>query len=169
VAVPFDPPALMVELARFDVDYVLVGDLAAVVHGSPTTTNDADIVPANDRANLERLSQVLHELNARIRDIATPDGIPFGPHPALLASMQILNLQTKHGDLDLTFAPAALHDYEALLAASQLFTIAGVEVRVASLDDVIRSKLASGRPKDLAVLPTLRALQELKRSESDVE
>jgi len=166
MAVPFDPSALLTQLAAFEVDYVLVGGLAAVVHGSPTTTNDADIVPARDRENLERLSNALRSLGARIRDIATPDGIPFDPHPALLSGMQILNLQTMFGDLDLTFSPAALDDYGALVAESQMFVVAGIEVRVASLADVIRSKTAAGRPKDLAVLPTLHALQELKRSET---
>jgi hypothetical protein len=157
---PLDPECIFRVLADNDVEYVLVGGLAAVVHGSTAFTNDADIVPSRELANLERLAAALRVLDARLRSPDDPQGIPFDPHPTLLASMAMLNLTTRCGDLDLTFTPPALDDYDALVAASVEFELAGHTVRVAALRDVIRSKEAADRPKDRATLPILRALEE---------
>lgn len=157
---PLDPDCIFRVLRDHEVDYVLVGGLAAVLHGSTAMTNDADIVPAPDPGNLERLSDALRDLEARIRTHTEPDGLAFDPHPALLESMAMLHMTTRCGDLDLTFSPTALDDYESLAANSVLFELAGCEVKVAALADVIRSKEAAGRPKDHATLPILRALEE---------
>lgn len=157
---PLDPPCLFAALADHEVDYVLVGGLAAVLHGSPAMTNDADIVPRRDPENLGRLSGALGSLEARLRVAEAPDGVAFDAHPSLLASMTMLHLTTRCGDLDLAFAPAGLDDYEALVANSVTFELADCRVRVASLADIIRSKTAAGRPKDHAVLPILHRLAE---------
>ena len=163
---PLDPQCIFRALSDHDVDYVLVGGLGAVLHGSSTLTNDADIVPARDPANLERLSESLRSLGARLRVPEDPGGIPFDPHPSLLASMAMLNMTTRCGDLDLTFSPAALDNYDALVATSVAFDIYGYRVRVAALSDIIRSKTAADRAKDRAVLPVLRALaEEIARAE----
>ncbi len=157
---PLDPECIFRTLSDHGVDYVLVGGLAAVLHGSPAMTNDADIVPAKAPENLERLGDALHDLDARLRVEGEPDGVAFDPHPALLASMAMLNMTTRCGDLDLTFSPPGLDDYDGLVANSQAFDITGCRVQVAALGDVIRSKTAAGRPKDHATLPILRALEE---------
>lgn len=164
---PLDPACLFAALADHEVDYVLVGGLAAVLHGSPAMTNDADIVPRRDPENLGRLSGALGSLEARLRVAEAPDGVAFDAHPSLLASMTMLNLTTRCGDLDLAFAPAGLDDYEALVADSVAFELAGCRVRVASLADIIRSKAAAGRPKDHAVLPILyRLAEEISRADT---
>ena len=157
---PLDPDCLFRTLDGHGVDYVLVGGLAAVVHGSSAMTNDADIVPAPDEQNLERLAAALRRV---------PDGpaVEFDPHPALLGSMAMLNTTTRCGDLDLTFRPTALDDYEQLRTDSHEFDLAGCRVHVAALADIIRSKEAADRPKDRATLPILRALQEeIRRAET---
>lgn len=161
---PFDPICLFEVLARHGVEHVIVGGMAAVIHGSPTTTVDADIVPATDQVNLERLSAALIDLKARIRTPDDPAGIEFEPHPVLLASMTALNLTTRCGDLDLTFTPDAIGGYDEIFERAERYDLESVIVLVASLDDVITSKRAADRPKDRAVLPVLEALRaELKR------
>lgn len=157
---PLDPECLFGVLGDHAVDYVLIGGLAGVLHGSTAMTNDADIVPADDRENLERLAEALRDLDARLRSPDTPEGVSFDPHPALLESMATLNMTTRCGDLDATFSPPGLTDYDTLAAASVEFEIAGRRVRVACLADIIRSKEAADRPKDRATLPILRALDE---------
>ena len=142
------------------VEYVLIGGLAAVVRGSSAMTNDADIFPAKTPENIERVSAALADLDARLRVESEPDGVSFDPHPSLLMSMATLNLTTRCGDLDLTFRPAALDDYDELVAASDEYELSGHRVRVAALADIIRSKEAAGRAKDHATLPILYALQE---------
>ena len=158
--VPFDPKCIFRVLEAHKIDYVLVGGLAGVLHGSTAMTNEADIVPARNAENLERLADALRDLDARLRTADTPDGVAFDPHPALLDSMAMLNMTTRCGDLDLTFSPAALDDYDALEANSEQFELAGCVVKVAALADIIRSKEAANRPKDHATLPILRALAE---------
>lgn len=157
---PLDPVCIFRVLAEHEVQYVLIGGLAAVLHGSPAMTNDADIVPAPDDENLTHLSEALRSLGARLRAAANPDGIAFDPHPALLAQMAIANLTTRCGDLDLAFTPAGIEGYAELIDAAVVFEIEGQVVQVAALHHIIRSKEAADRPKDRAVLPILYALRE---------
>ena len=96
-----DLPRLFEVLHRHGVVYVLIGGLAAVFHGSPFPTEDADITPRKDRPNLSRLAAALCELNARIRTEAVPDGPPFACDADGLAAAQTWNLQTDAGDVDL--------------------------------------------------------------------
>lgn len=157
---PLDPDCLFQVLAEPDVAYVLIGGLAAVLHGSTAMTNDADIVPAADDENMERLAKALLALQARLRAEDHPEGVAFDPHPALLRSMAMLNMTTRCGDLDLTLSLAAVGGYDELVPASNTFELAGVHVKVAALADIIRSKEAAGRAKDHATLPILYALRE---------
>ncbi|MEM9204437.1 MAG: hypothetical protein AAGC53_22580 [Actinomycetota bacterium] len=160
MAAPLDPACVFANLAEHEVDYVLIGGLAAVLHGSTAMTNDADIVPDPAPANLGRLATALRSLDARLRVPETPNGLPFEPHPALLGSMRVLNLTTRCGDLDLAAEPAGIESYALLEQNAIVFRVTGQRVRVAALADIIRSKEAAGRPKDHATLPILRALEQ---------
>ena len=157
---PLDPACIFRVLAEHEVQYVLIGGLAAVLHGSPAMTNDVDIVPAHDDENLAHLSEALRSLGARLRADTDPEGIAFDPHPALLAQMAIANLATRCGDLDVAFAPAGIQGYGELAGSAVVFEIDGHVVQVAALHHIIRSKEAADRPKDRAVLPILYALRE---------
>lgn len=161
---PLDPICLFDVLARHEVDYVLIGGLAAFLHGSTALTNDADIVPSPEPTNVSRLSAALIDLQARLRSTNDPNGVAFEPHPELLASMAILNLTTRCGDLDLTFTPSGTGGFDDLAATAITFDIEGTSVKIAALADIIRSKEAANRPKDRATLPILYALEdELRR------
>jgi hypothetical protein len=150
-------------LARHKVAYVLIGGLAASLHGSPHVTTDVDITPDRARENLERLAAALVELDARIRTEGEPGGLPFDRSAQMLARSSILNLTTRHGDLDLTFEPAGTAGYDDLRRSAVEIRIRRTRVVVASLADVIRSKEAAGREKDRLTLPTLRRLLERTR------
>ena len=151
-------------LDHHGVEYVLIGGLAAVLHGSPLPTVDADICPSLLPENLDRLAAALDELDARVRTPDTPDGIPFPRDAKFLAGIPLLNLVTRAGDLDLSFTPAGTTGFSDLVAHAVRVHIYGVPVSVASLEDVIRSKEAANRPKDLRTLPTLRQLlEEIRR------
>ena len=156
----FDPESLLEVLHRHDVRYVLIGGLAAALHGSATPTFDVDITPAVGAANLARLSTALTELDARIRVDGIPGGLPFSHDAASLAQMTTLNLVTRFGDLDIAFDPAGIADYSQWEADAVLVTVLGVPVQVAALDDIIQSKEAAGRDKDRLQLPMLRVLQQ---------
>ena len=153
-----DLARLLEALDRHKVAYVLIGGLAAVYHGSPFPTEDADITPQTDRANLERLAAALVELDAQIRTDAEPAGLPFTCDAESLAALKTVNLTTAAGDLDLTFEPAGTDGYDDLRRDATRTDLYGVTVQIASLADVIRSKQAANRPKDQRVLPTLREI-----------
>jgi hypothetical protein len=159
-----DPDALFACLERHGVKYVLIGGLAAVLHGSPLPTVDADICPSREPDNLVRLSAALADLDARIRSADAPDGVPFSRDAAFLATVELLNLVTNAGDLDLAFLPAGGADYTVLATRAKAFHVRGLVIPVAALEDVIRSKEAANRPKDHRNLPVLRQLlDELRR------
>lgn len=162
----FNPDALLEVLHRHNVRYVLIGGLAAALHGSATPTFDVDITPEADPENLARLSAALGDLDARIRVDGIPEGLPFSHDAASLAQMTMLNLVTKFGDLDVALDPAGVDSYRQWEAGSISVNVLGVPVQVASLDDIIQSKEAAGRGKDRLQLPMLRALQLRQRRRS---
>lgn len=154
----FRPQEIMAVLDRHGVRYVLVGGLAAVLHGAAHLTTDVDVVPEDGRENLARLSGALHELHARIRVLGESDGVPFDHSAESLGRVSIWNLVTDLGDLDITFVPSGTRGYRDLERDAEVMTVRGISVPVASLADVIRSKEAAGRARDRAVLPALREL-----------
>ena len=109
---------------------------------------------------MERLSEALAELGARIRTQDDPQGLAFGHDAESLARTEIMNLVTDAGDLDITFSPSGTGGFEDLRRDAVQMVLFGASIEVASLADVIRSKEAAGRLKDLAELPTLRRLLE---------
>lgn len=151
-------PELLVTLRTHGVDFILIGGLAAVAHGSPFPTEDADITPRTTAGNLQRLSAALTDLDARIRTDADPDGLPFAHDPASLTAVGTWNLTTRFGDLDIAITPSGTAGYDDLRRDAIATPLFGGTVFVASLADVIRSKQAANRPKDQRVLPALREI-----------
>ncbi|HLF44750.1 MAG TPA: hypothetical protein VJA46_14660, partial [Acidimicrobiia bacterium] len=72
----FDPVAALRVLVEHQVEFLLVGGVAARLRGAPMLTQDVDITPSTDRDNLERLAAALKELDARLRTATEPDGVP---------------------------------------------------------------------------------------------
>lgn len=165
-----DPVEILRALQRHGVRYVLIGAAAARIAGAPVVTEDIDVTPARDPANLERLANALRELDARLRSSGEPMGVPFPADPALLAATELLTLTTSVGDLDVCFTPAGTRGYDDLRReASDVRLDDRLTVPVASLRDVIRSKEAAGRDKDLAQLPILRRTLEQIRDQEPPE
>jgi len=150
-------------LNRHGLRYVLVGGFAAVIHGSPYVTTDLDIVPEASPTNLARLSLALADLGARVGTSSEPAGLRFAHDAQSLARAQMWNLITDHGRLDITFQPSGTAGFADLERDAVRLTILGVDVDIASLADVIRSKEAADREKDRLVLPTLRRLLDESR------
>ncbi|MEW6687803.1 MAG: hypothetical protein AB1452_01815 [Pseudomonadota bacterium] len=162
-AAPFDPERIVTVLARHGVRYVLVGALAARLQGFPRLTADADITPARDAGNLERLAAALRELKARVYTEDLPQGLAFDISAPALARAEMWNLVTSAGRLDIVFEPAGTKGYEDLRGNAQRFEVFGVELHAASLRDIVRSKKAAGRPQDRQDVAVMRAmLRKLK-------
>lgn len=155
---PFDPERIITTLARHGVRYVLIGAVAARLQGFPRLTADADITPAQDQENLMRLARALTELDARIFTEVVPEGLPFDCSPAMLARADLWNLVTSAGRLDLAFRPSGTGGYDDLIRTAVPFQIHGVRIEVASLEDIIRSKIAADRPQDRQDVVVLREM-----------
>jgi len=169
----FDATAIVASLNRHGVRYVVIGALAAQLQGAPIPrTRDIDVTPASDGENLQRLSAALHELKARIRVADVAEGLKFDHDGASLGRARVWNLTTPFGEFDLSFVPSGTEGYEDLVRHAHVVDSHGELVPVADLEDVIRSKEAAGRPKDLMHLPILLqtvARQRVERSRgSDV-
>jgi hypothetical protein len=162
-----DPLEILRVLERHQVRYVLIGAAAARIAGAPVVTEDIDVTPARDRSNLERLAAALRELGARLRSATDSEGVRFPVEPEMLESGNLWTLTTQAGDLDICFVPSGTRGYDDLRREASLELIGeGLTVAVASLRDVIRSKEAAGRPKDLGQLPLLRqTLEQIRRLE----
>lgn len=159
----FDPVAILRVLVEHEVDLVVVGGIAARLRGAPLLTQDVDITPSGARRNLDRLVTALQDLDARLRSVAEPDGVPFPFDPALLETASIWTLTTRFGDLDLVMSPAGTGGFQDLARSADELLVAEdpeLRIKVASLADVIRSKEAAGREKDRAALPLLRRTLE---------
>jgi hypothetical protein len=155
---PLDPERLITTLARHGVRYVLIGAVAARLQGFPRMTADADITPARDPENLERLAAALRELEARVFTESVPEGLPFDCTAAMLSRSDLWNLVTSAGRLDIAFAPSGTDGYADLIRHAVPFTVFGADLEAASLEDIIRSKEAADRPQDRQDVVILREM-----------
>lgn len=160
---PFDPEKLIRALTKHRVKFVLIGALAARLHGFPRLTADADITPASDRRNLEHLAAALTELDAKVYTESVPEGLAFDRSAAALGRARMWNLVTSAGRLDIAFEPSGTKGYDDLAKAAERFEAFGVRFLAASLDDIIRSKQATGRAKDEDDVVILRALKRVTK------
>ena len=153
----FDPLKIVQAFNHRGVEYVVIGGYAGELHAAAVPpTRDIDFTPRATAENLSRLSQVLTDLDARIRTEGIPDGLPFSHDAALLAAVGVWNLTCKFGELDISFKPSGTDGYEDLVRTAVKVDIRGEQMPVASLEDIIRSKEAAGRPKDFTALPALQ-------------
>ena len=143
------------------VEFVIVGGLAAVLHGAPVDTFDLDIVPARDEANVARLLRVLDALDAIYR--MQPDR-RLKPDASHLSSPGHHNLITNCGPLDVLGTIGGGLGYEDLLPHTvEMETGGGVRVRVLNLATIVALKEELAGEKDRAVLPILRRTLEQKQ------
>lgn len=151
--------SLLETLATSDVEFIVVGLLAAVAQGAPVTTHDLDIVHRRTPENIAKLVDVLvDKLDARYRgrtDVLRPTAeILAGPGHSLL--------KTNLGPLDVLGAIEGGRDYDSLLPSSHRIEISGHPVYILGLATLIELKRGSTRLKDQLVLPVLE--ETLKQS-----
>lgn len=155
----FDPKKILEVLAAHEVRFVVIGGVAAIFHASPYATFDLDICPSPDDDNLQRLSEALTELEAKMRFTDEPDPVRVDLSPRQLRSAPFYNLETKWGRLDIVHQPAGTGGFLDLNRGAQQVRLGDVEIAIASRTDVLLSKEALYRDKDI---PTIRLFQELE-------
>jgi predicted nucleotidyltransferase len=158
---PLHADEILRRLTARGVDFVVIGGIAAVLHGSAQATYDLDICHATDAGNLAALADVLIDLRARLKGVDDP--VPFRPDISTLRRVELLTMVTSEGELDVLARPAGGPRYEALRRNALRFDVGGFSVLVASIDDLIAMKRAAGRQKDLAAIEELEAITGLLR------
>lgn len=156
-----DTRPLLAMLVAHRVDFVVIGGIALVLHGSARVTQDLDVCFATDDANLDALGSALAELGARVRGVR--EDVPFVPDARMLRSVEVLTLDTPRGALDVLARPAGAPAYRVLREEADRLDLRGFAVRVASLDHLIAMKRATGRDKDLVDVTELETIKRLRR------
>ena len=151
----------LLSLCEHDIQFILVGGLAAVLDGAPVQTYDVDVVHSREPVNIERLVSFLEEIDAVFR--IQPER-RLRPTVSHLEGGQ-LNLLTNLGPLDLLGTIGQGLSFSDLLPLSHEMAIAeGIRIRVLNLETLISIKEQLASEKDLAVLPILRqTLRELRK------
>lgn len=156
----FSASTLLRVLVAHGVDFVVVGGIAMIFHGSARLTQDLDICFAPDQANLDALGAALIELQARLRNV--PDDVPFVPDGQALRRLSIVALDTAEGPIDLLREPSGAPPYDELRRRADRMETDGVRVLVASLDDLEAMKRAAGRGKDKLDLEEIEVIRRLR-------
>jgi hypothetical protein len=151
---PLDPASLLSVLSRCGVDFVVIGAMAVGVHGEVRSTGNVDIMlPIGDEPNKRALQLALEELGA-VRLTAQQGGVavdPENPYPTLMFS-------ARHGKLDVLYRPDGSDGYANVRRRASRASIGGHPVLIAGRDDLVRMKLAAGRPHDLQDVANLTAV-----------
>lgn len=154
---PTDFRRILDELLAHDVDFIVVGALSSVLQGAPISTFDIDIVHARDPDNVDRLLNVLGELDARYRGHADRE---LRPDADALAGEGHHLLETDAGPLDVLGIIEGDLSYEDLIDDTVELDFDGESVRVLSLSRYVEFVEQSDRPKDQGRLQVLRATLE---------
>ena len=148
-------------LSDAGVEFVLIGGVAANLHGSARATFDVDVVYSRKRTNLAKVVEALGPYNPYLR--GAPPGLPFQFDLATVRNGLNFTLSTGLGDVDLLGEVAGGGNYEQLLSHSVEIDAFGIRCRCVTLERLIQLKRAAGRPKDLESIAELQLLLETRR------
>jgi hypothetical protein len=152
---------LLKRLAAANVDFIVIGGVAATLHGSARLTLDLDVVYERGIENLNRVVAALESQSPYLR--GAPAGLPFRWDTETLKRGLNFTLTTSEGAVDL-LGEIPGGTYESLLPESTLIDAFGIQCRVLDLAALIRVKRAAGRPKDFEAIAELEALADRERS-----
>jgi hypothetical protein len=155
-----DFPDLLKRLNDCEVEYVLVGGMAANLHGSPITTMDCDIVVSLDSENLAKLAQALSPLSPKFRHKTPPQY--FDETIAARGGWRNIYLDTSAGVLDCLGDIKGLGDFAECRSRSMEVDLGGFSIRILTREALIAAKKAMGRPKDLLTVAQLEIGGELE-------
>lgn len=152
---------LLEVLDRHAVDFIVIGGIAGIIHGSAYPTYDFDVLYARDEKNLERMAAALRDLHVTLRN-APPD-LPFQIDARTLAAGCNFTFESDLGSFDILGEADGMRSYDRMRMDAKPDTAWGFPIRVASIDDLIRMKRAAGRAKDRLMVEELVVIAENQR------
>ena len=157
---------LLARLLQADVEFVLVGGLAAAIHGSSLNTRDVDICIRLSAENLMRIQSAVADLHPVHR--TRPD-IPLALTPEECSRFKNLYLKTDLGIIDCLGEVRAVGDYEEALCHSIILNLPIGQCRILDLETLIKAKEAMGRPHDLIAVQHLKAVRSLTQQKHQAD
>lgn len=148
-------------LTQAEVEFVIVGGLAATALGAARFTSDVDVVYRRTRQNLERLAVALKPHKPYLRN--APPGLPFTLDAETLKRGLNFTLICDLGSLDLLGEIAGGGTYGDILPSAVNLQLFGVECRVLDVDALIVTKRAAGRPKDFEAIAELEIIRDQRK------
>ena len=142
---------LLVAINKESLEVVMVGNAAAALQGAPVTTLDVDFIIRDSETNLRKLKAISENLGASLNR-------PFEPASNM---MRMMNHEIQ---ADFLFRMDGINSFESIRSRASNIQVGSVTTNVASLEDIIRSKKAAGRDKDLASLPILEKTLKIKKN-----
>jgi len=152
-------PALKA-LTKHNVQFVVVGGVAITAYGSAYITQDLDFCYNRTPTNLKNLAAALEVFHPWLRDLE--EGLPFIWDETTLRNGTNFTLITDIGDIDMLGEVKGVGTYSNLIENAVTVSLWDMSIQIISLDELIISKLAAGRPKDLLVIPELETLREIR-------
>lgn len=152
---------LLTSLTTHDVGFVIIGGLAATLHGSARVTYDLDVVYDRSPSNLGRIVAALAPFQPYLR--GAPPGLPFRFDVETLRRGLNFTLTTTEGPIDLLGELAGVGTWEAVRSRAIDAVLFDATYLFIDLDTLILSKKAAGRPKDLETIAELEAIREEQR------
>lgn len=149
--------SLLGVLGRAGVEFIVVGGVAAIAHGSARFTQDLDVVYRRTPDNVDRLVSALKPYSPYLR--GAPPGLPFLWDCETIHRGLNFTLTTTLGPLDLLGEIIGGGGYDDLLPYSSLISAFGVQCYCLGLERLIHVKRAAGRAKDLDAIAELEALR----------
>jgi len=164
---PLDLGELFRVLAEHGVDYLIIGGVAAQVHGRRRTTKDLDVTPAPDPENFERLAAALVALDAHPVELG-----PSAPTPTaeqLRVTPIVPPLTTRHGELHIVNEVPGATAYAGMRTRALTTDLDGITLHIVGVDDLIRMKQTAGRPSDIEDIEALTtvALRETRGEDGE--
>ncbi len=154
-----DFEGILRSLVESKVRFVLIGGLAMIAQGSANLTRDIDCLYDRTPENLKRIVEALRDSHPKLRTPRELVAIPWDVE--FFKNVLNVTLSTDLGSVDLLAEAPGVDGFEQLWARAQEMRLFGLLVRVASVDDLIRMKKATGRPKDTEHAMQLQALKKL--------
>lgn len=156
-----DPDALFAALDAEGVNYVVIGGFAALMRGGSHVTHDVDIAYERTAHNLTRLCRVLNRFSPQHASLGDL-GAPFEVTPRFLKANPQAQFVTSIGAVDVLSEITGFNSFATLTGYAETVVAGGHALRVLSRSGILKAKRALGRPKDLADIRELEALEEIE-------
>ena len=152
---------LLQQLCDADIEFVIVGGFAAMLHGSSMLTRDLDVCALLTDASVRKLREAFRDFHPTHR--LTTQKLSFLDNPDPGVPLKNAYLQTDLGPLDVLGSIKGIGGFEEVRRNAMPFDLFGHTVYVIGVEDLIKAKEALARPKDLLTANELRAILEKSR------